>query len=61
VLSESKPLKDRSNPAAARPIPAWISPDLGVLMGHMVDDPRIGKMVTELSDIERSVPDPALF
>jgi hypothetical protein len=39
----------------------WISPDLGVIVRHVIDDPRVGKITTELSDIKRSVPDPALF
>ena len=40
---------------------SWISPDLGVLVRHTIDSPRTGKFVSELSDIKRSVPDPALF
>lgn len=39
----------------------WISPDLGVIVRRVSDDPSIGRFITELSDIKRSVPDPALF
>jgi hypothetical protein len=40
----------------------WISPDLGVLVRHVLDDPRMGsKIITELSDVQRATPDPALF
>jgi hypothetical protein len=39
----------------------WISPDLGVIVRHTTDSPDTGKFVSELSDIKRSVPDPALF
>jgi hypothetical protein len=39
----------------------WISPELGVVMRHTIDDPRIPKIITELSDVKRDVPDAALF
>ena len=39
----------------------WISPELGVIMRHTIDDPRGPKIITELSDVKRDVPDPALF
>ena len=39
----------------------WISPDLGLIMRRTIDDPRMAKIVTELSDVSRAVPDPALF
>jgi hypothetical protein len=40
----------------------WISPDLGVLVRHVLDNPRMGgKIITELSDVQRATPDPALF
>jgi hypothetical protein len=39
----------------------WISPDLGIIMRHTIDHPSIGKIVTELSDVSRAAPDPALF
>jgi hypothetical protein len=39
----------------------WISPELGVIMRHTIDDPRMGKIVTELSDVNRAIPDPGLF
>lgn len=38
----------------------WISTDLGVVMRRMHEDPS-GKVVVELSDVNRSAPDPALF
>jgi hypothetical protein len=40
---------------------SWISPDLGIMVRHTIDSQRTGKFVSELSDIKRSVPDPALF
>ena len=39
----------------------WISPDLGIVMRHIIDDPRTPKVIVELSDVKRDVPDPALF
>jgi hypothetical protein len=39
----------------------WISPELGVIMRHTIDDPRGPKIITELSYVKRDVPDPALF
>ena len=39
----------------------WISSELGVIMRHTIEDPRTGKIVTELSDVSRAVPEPALF
>jgi hypothetical protein len=39
----------------------WISPDLGVVVRRVIDDPRVGKITTELSDVRRSDPDPAFF
>lgn len=40
----------------------WISPDLGVLVRHVLDDPRMGgKIITELSDVQRATSDPSLF
>jgi hypothetical protein len=34
----------------------WISPDLGALVRHVLDDPRMGvKIITELSDVQRSL------
>jgi hypothetical protein len=39
----------------------WISPDLGVLVREVLDDPRTGKIITELSEVRRDTPDPALF
>jgi hypothetical protein len=39
----------------------WISPELGVIMRRTIDDPRSPKIIVELSDVKRDVPDPALF
>jgi hypothetical protein len=39
----------------------WISPDLGVIMRHTIDDPPMPRIVTELSDVICAVPDQALF
>jgi hypothetical protein len=39
----------------------WISPDLGVIVRRVIEDPRVGKITTELSNIQRSDPAPALF
>jgi hypothetical protein len=34
----------------------WISPELGIIMRHTIDDPRSPKIITELSDVKRDVP-----
>jgi hypothetical protein len=39
----------------------WTSADLKVKVRQMSDDPRTGKSTTELTEIKRSNPDPALF
>jgi hypothetical protein len=39
----------------------WTSPDLRIQLRQINDDPRFGKTTTELSDIQQTVPDPALF
>ena len=39
----------------------WISTELGVIMRHTIEDPRSPKIIVELSDVKREVPDPALF
>jgi hypothetical protein len=39
----------------------WISPDLKIIVRHILDDPRAGKTTTELTDVLRDGPDPALF
>jgi hypothetical protein len=39
----------------------WISQTLGIQLRSVVDDPRNGKMTTELTDIQQTAPDPALF
>ncbi|MGA9354786.1 MAG: hypothetical protein WBV46_13930 [Terriglobales bacterium] len=38
----------------------WISTDLGIVMRRMREDPS-GKIIVELSDVNRSAPAPALF
>lgn len=39
----------------------WVSPDLGIIVHQINDDPRTGRSVTDLTDIVRGEPDPALF
>jgi len=39
----------------------WKSPDLKVTVRSIQDDPRKGKTTIELTNIDRSNPDPALF
>jgi hypothetical protein len=39
----------------------WTSPDLKITARQMTDDPRTGKVTTELTNIERSDPAPSLF
>jgi hypothetical protein len=39
----------------------WISPELKTTVRRMTSDPRTGTVTTELSNIDRSEPDPALF
>jgi hypothetical protein len=39
----------------------WTSPELGYIVRQMTSDPRTGKVTTELSNIDRSEPDPAMF
>lgn len=39
----------------------WISPELRIIMRHVHDDPRTGKEDTEVTDVVRGDPDPALF
>ena len=39
----------------------WTSPDLRIIVRHVHDDPRTGKEDTEVTDVVRGDPDPALF
>jgi len=39
----------------------WSSPELKTTVRRMTSDPRTGTVTTELSNIDRSEPDPALF
>jgi hypothetical protein len=39
----------------------WISPDLRIIVRHVHDDPRTGKETTDVTDVVRGDPDPALF
>ncbi len=39
----------------------WISPELKTTLRQTTSDPRTGTVTTELSNIDRSEPDPALF
>lgn len=40
---------------------SWTSPDLGLNLRNLYDDPRVGKTTTEVTDIQQTAPDPALF
>ena len=39
----------------------WVSPDLKIIVRHLQDDPRTGSSVTDVTDVVRGDPDPALF
>jgi hypothetical protein len=39
----------------------WTAPDLGIQMRSVTDDPRNGKTTTEVTDVQQTAPDPALF
>lgn len=39
----------------------WTSPDLKIIVLSTSDDPRIGTRTTEVTNVDRSEPDPALF
>jgi hypothetical protein len=39
----------------------WNSPDLGIMLRRVFDDPRTGKNITETIDASQSDPDPTLF
>ena len=39
----------------------WTSPDLKIVVLSKTDDPRIGKITREVSELQRIEPDPALF
>jgi hypothetical protein len=39
----------------------WISPELKIIVRQITNDPRSGKVLTELTNIDRSDPDPALL
>jgi hypothetical protein len=39
----------------------WISPELKIIVRQITNDPRYGKVITELTNIDRSDPDSALF
>ena len=39
----------------------WISPELGIIVRHITDDSRTGRNATEVTEIVRGDPDPALF
>lgn len=40
---------------------SWYSPDLGLQMRTIMDDPRNGKTTTEITSLQQADPDPALF
>ena len=39
----------------------WTSPDLGIQLRRISDDPRTGKTTYEITDVQQTAPDPALF
>lgn len=39
----------------------WISHELKIIVRQITNDPRSGKAITELTNVDRSNPDPALF
>lgn len=39
----------------------WISPELKIIVRHVVDDPRTGLTTTDITDVALGDPDPALF
>jgi len=39
----------------------WTSPELKIAVRQITDDPRTGKVTAELTNIDRTDPDPALF
>jgi hypothetical protein len=39
----------------------WVSPDLRIIVRHVLDDPRTGRTVTDVTDVVRGDPDPGLF
>lgn len=39
----------------------WTSPDLKIVVRQITEDPRSGKVTTELTNISRADPDPTLF
>ena len=39
----------------------WTAPDLGIQLRRITDDPRDGKTTTEVTDVQQTAPDPALF
>jgi hypothetical protein len=39
----------------------WISPKLKIIVRQITNDPRSGKVITDLTNVDRSDPDPALF
>jgi len=39
----------------------WYSPDIGIQLHRTIDDPRNGKTTVEVTDIQQTAPDPALF
>lgn len=39
----------------------WTSPDLGLMVRRIMDDPRSGKSTSDITDLKQAPPDPALF
>lgn len=42
-------------------VETWVTPELGIMLRQIVDDPQSGRMVTDLTDVHPGNPDPALF
>ena len=40
---------------------AWASPELNINMRTATDDPRVGRVTSQVTDFERNEPDPTLF
>lgn len=42
-------------------VETWVAPQLGIMLRQIVDDPRTGRIATDLTDVVPGDPDPALF
>jgi hypothetical protein len=39
----------------------WTAPDLSITLRSVTDDPRSGKITTEITDLQQTAPDPTVF